>query len=69
MAKRVILSVGTKRGLFLLESTSGRKRWKVTGPLMKGWTVPYAVLDTRGTPKVHAAASSYTFAATTMSAT
>jgi len=67
MAKKVILSVGTKRGLFLLESSSGRRRWKVTGPLMKGWTIPYAVIDTRGTPKVHAAASSYTFAATTLS--
>ena len=68
MAKRVILSVGTKRGLFLLESSSGRKRWKVTGPLMKGWTVPYAVLDTRGPPRLHAAASSFTFGATALSA-
>jgi hypothetical protein len=68
MATRVILSVGTKRGLFLLESTSARKRWKVTGPLMKGWTVPYAVIDTRGAPRLHASASSFTFAATTLSA-
>jgi len=68
MAKRVILSVGTKRGLFLLESGSGRKRWKVTGPLMKGWTVPYAVIDTRGAPRLHASASSFTFGATTLSA-
>jgi hypothetical protein len=68
MAKRVILSVGTKRGLFLLESGSGRKRWKVTGPLLKGWTVPYAVIDTRGAPRLHASASSYTFASTTLSA-
>ena len=36
MAKRVILTVGTKRGLFLLEATKGRGRWKVTGPLLKG---------------------------------
>lgn len=68
MAKKVILSVGTKRGLFLLESGTGRRRWKVTGPLLKGWTVNYAVVDTRGTPRVHAAASSYTYAATTLSA-
>ena len=68
MAKRVILSVGTKRGLFLLESGTGRKRWKITGPLMKGWTVPYAVIDTRGAPRLHASASSYTFGATTLSA-
>ena len=54
MAKRVILSVGTKRGLFLLESGTGRKRWKVTGPLLKGWAVPYACVDTRGAPRLHA---------------
>jgi len=69
MAKRVILSVGTKRGLFLLESNAGRKRWKVTGPLLKGWTVPYAVIDTRGAPRIHAAASSFTYSPTTLSAT
>lgn len=69
MAKRVVLSVGTKRGLFLLESSSGRKRWKINGPLLKGWSVPYAVLDTRGTPRLHAGASHYAFGATTMSAT
>jgi len=68
MAKRVILSVGTKRGLFLLESNAARKRWKVTGPLLKGWTVPYAMIDTRGTPRLHASASSFTYAANTLSA-
>lgn len=68
MAQRVILSVGTKRGLFLLESTRGRARWKLTGPLLKGWTVPYAMIDTRGTPRVHAAASSLTYSTTTLSA-
>ncbi|MHC4940041.1 MAG: WD40/YVTN/BNR-like repeat-containing protein [Planctomycetota bacterium] len=67
MAKRVILSVGTKRGLFLLESNTGRKRWKVTGPLLKGWQVPYAVVDTRSAPRIHAAASSFTYATTTLS--
>jgi len=66
MAKRVVLSVGTKRGLFLLESGSGRKRWKVTGPLLKGWQVPYAFVDTRGAPRLHAAASSFTYNATTL---
>ena len=68
MARRVILSVGTKRGLFLLESGVGRKRWKVTGPLLKGWQVPYAVLDTRGAPTLHAGASHYAFGVTAQSA-
>jgi len=68
MAKKVILSVGTKRGLFLLEAGTGRTRWKITGPLLKGWSVPYAVMDTRGAPRLHAAASSFTFGTTTLSA-
>jgi len=68
MAKKVVLSVGTKRGLFLLESNTGRARWSVTGPLLKGWTVPYAVVDTRGAPRLHASASSFTYSATTLSA-
>ena len=39
MAKKVILSVGTKRGLFLLESGGARQRWRISGPLLKGWSV------------------------------
>ena len=68
MAKRVIVCVGTKRGLFLLESGGGRRRWKITGPLLKGWAVPYAFIDTRGAARLHAAASSHTFGSTTLSA-
>jgi len=68
MARKVILSVGTRRGLFLIESGSARQRWKISGPLLKGWSVPYAFIDTRGTPRLHAAAWSYTYAATTLSA-
>lgn len=67
MPKRVVLSVGTKRGLFLMESTSGRRRWNIKGPFLKGWTVQHAIVDTRGRPRVHVAASNYTFGATTLS--
>lgn len=68
MADRVILSVGTKRGLFLLESGRGRKRWQVKGPFLKGWSVDYGMVDTRGTPKLHVAASHLAFGSTTFSA-
>ena len=64
----MILTVGTKRGLFLLESGVGRKSWKVTGPLLKGWAVPYAVLDTRGAPTLHAGASHHAFGVSAQSA-
>ncbi|MHC4960317.1 MAG: WD40/YVTN/BNR-like repeat-containing protein [Planctomycetota bacterium] len=68
MAKRVVVSVGTKRGLFLLESGRARKRWKITGPLLKGWSVPHAFVDTRGAPRIHVGASSFTYGSTTLSA-
>jgi hypothetical protein len=67
MADKVVVSVGTKRGLFLLEADQNRSSWKVTGPLLKGWQIFHAIVDTRGTPRVHAAAVSNTFAATTVS--
>lgn len=68
MASKVVLSVGTKRGLFLLESNKGRKRWTTKGPFLKGWRVDYAMVDTRGRPRLHVAASHYAHGATTFSA-
>ena len=62
MADKIILSVGTKRGLFLLESGKSRRRWTTRGPFLKGWTVQHAMIDTRGTPRLHVAAESYSFA-------
>ena len=68
MSQRVILSIGTKRGLFLLESGKGRKRWELRGPYLKGWSVPYAMIDTRSsTPRLHASASHMAYGSTTLS--
>ncbi|HXX94410.1 MAG TPA: hypothetical protein VEN81_12310, partial [Planctomycetota bacterium] len=67
MADRVVVCAGTKRGLFLLEADRNRSTWKVNGPHLKGWQVFHAVVDTRSTPRVHVAAISNTFAATTVS--
>lgn len=67
MADRVTVCVGTKRGLFLLESNRRRKDWKLRGPFLKGWQVYHAVLDTRGSPKLHVAGSSDVFSSTTFS--
>ncbi len=67
MADKVILCVGTKRGLFLLESGRRRRRWTVKGPLMKGWTIQHAMIDTRGTPRLHVAAENVAFAANAFS--
>jgi len=67
MADRIVVSAGTKRGLFLLESAKSRASWKISGPHLKGWQIYHAVVDTRATPRLHAAAVSNTFAATTAS--
>ena len=44
------------------------KRWKVTEPLLKGWQVNYAVLDTRMAPTVHVGAGHYAFGPSVQSA-
>jgi photosystem II stability/assembly factor-like uncharacterized protein len=67
MADKIVVCAGTKRGLFLLEAGLNRSSWKVSGPHLKGWQIFHAVIDTRATPRVHAAAVSNTFAATTVS--
>ena len=58
MTDRVVLCVGTKRGLFVLESRAKRDRWTLRGPYLKGWPIYHATVDTRGTPRIVAAASS-----------
>lgn len=67
MADRVVLSVGTKRGLFLFESDRRREKWSLRGPLLSGWSVYHAFVDTRSTPRIHAAGVSETFATNTFS--
>lgn len=67
MPDKVVVCVGTKRGLFLLESDPSRSSWTMSGPHLKGWQIYHAIVDTRATPRLHAAAVSNTFAATTAS--
>jgi hypothetical protein len=67
MADRVVVCAGTKRGLFLLESDKSRSSWRISGPHLKSWQIYHAIVDTRSTPRLHAAAISNTFAATTAS--
>lgn len=62
-----MVSVGTRRGLFVLESSAARDRWALRGPYLKGWQVFHAVVDTRSAPKLHAAANSEVYGATVFS--
>ncbi len=55
--------VGTRKGLFLLESDESRRDWELTGPFLTGWSVFHAVVDPRdGT--IHAATNNEVYGAT-----
>src|SRR5688572_7295112 len=54
MANRVLLSIGTKKGLFVAESSKTRRGFNLRGPFSPGVGVYSALIDTRGTPRLYA---------------
>ena len=54
MTNRVILAIGTKKGLFVAESPKTRRRFALRGPFGAGVAVYSALIDTRGTPRIYA---------------
>jgi photosystem II stability/assembly factor-like uncharacterized protein len=54
---RTLLLVGTRKGLFLLESDADRRDWEVRGPLCESWPVYHAILD-GDSGNIYAAAAS-----------
>lgn len=56
---RVLLLVGTRKGLFLLESDERRADWRVRGPLCEGWSVYHAIFDPDARAIYAAAASDW----------
>ena len=60
----VLVLVGTRKGLFLLESDEERQDWSLEGPLLTGWSIFHAVVDPRdGT--IHVASNNEVYGATT----
>jgi photosystem II stability/assembly factor-like uncharacterized protein len=45
MANTVVLSVGTKKGLFLLKSDASRDSWQVAGPFLNGYEVNHGMIE------------------------
>ena len=45
MSKRVVLLIGTKKGLFTATSTAERKTWEIEGPFCEAWPVNHAAYD------------------------
>jgi len=54
MSERVILAIGTKKGLFTAESTRLRRKWELRGPFGSGVAVYSTLIDTRGSPRIFA---------------
>src|ERR1041385_8188824 len=54
MANRVVLCIGTKKGLFVAESPKTRRRFALRGPFGEGVAVYSALIDARGTPRIYA---------------
>lgn len=54
MADRVVLCIGTKKGLFVAESTKSRRRFDLRGPFGQGVSVYSALIDTRKSPRLYA---------------
>jgi hypothetical protein len=52
MPERVILSIGTKKGLFVAEAPKSRGRFALRGPFASGVAVYSSLVDTRGTPRI-----------------
>ena len=58
MPERVILSIGTKKGLFVAEGAKTRRSFALRGPFGAGVPVYSTLIDTRGTPTLYASSCS-----------
>ena len=45
MAKKVLVLVGTKKGVFILDSDERRRNWKLNGPYCETWPIQHAIGD------------------------
>jgi hypothetical protein len=54
MPDRVVLAVGTKKGVFVAETNKARKHFKLRGPFGAGVGVYATMIDARGKPTIYA---------------
>lgn len=54
MPDRIILTIGTRKGVFVAEAAKGRKNFSLRGPFGPGVPVYSSLTDTRGTPTIYA---------------
>jgi hypothetical protein len=56
--KTVRVLIGTRKGGYIAESTTARKKWTVKGPFQPGWDVFHVVADPRRPGDIYAAVNS-----------
>ncbi len=54
MAEQILVLVGTKKGVFILEGAPDRRSWSMRGPFCDGWPINHVIGDP-GTGAIHAA--------------
>jgi photosystem II stability/assembly factor-like uncharacterized protein len=54
MAERIVVAIGTKKGLFVAESSKTRNKFELRGPFGSGVAVYSALIDNRGAPRMYA---------------
>ena len=54
MPERVILTIGTKKGLFVAEAPKSRRSFALRGPFGPGVAVYASLIDRRGSPRLYA---------------
>src|SRR5262249_17307893 len=54
MPERVVLTIGTKKGVFVAEAAKTRKSFALRGPSGPGVAVYATLIDTRGAPRIYA---------------
>jgi photosystem II stability/assembly factor-like uncharacterized protein len=54
MTDRVVLTIGTKKGVFVAAASKPRRRFELRGPFGPGVPVYATLIDTRGTPTIYA---------------
>ncbi len=54
MPERVILAIGTRKGLFIAEGASSRRSFALRGPFGPGVAVYATLIETRGAPRIYA---------------
>src|SRR5262245_58024476 len=69
MAERVVLTIGTKKGVFVADASKTRRGFALHGPFGSGVPVYSTLIDVRGTPRLYASSCNPFFGMRILSST